>query len=182
MLSLPTNLFLIGYRGSGKTSVAAELAALLGWPWLDTDVEIERRAGKSIREIFADEEEVGFRRREAAVVAEAAAGERHVVALGGGAVLWPDNRQALAGRGAVVWLQASPQTLWQRIRDDPTTFARRPNLTAEGGLAEVERMLAQREPLYAAWADWIVPTEGLSPAEVARRIVQQLRLARNQEA
>lgn len=175
------NLFLIGYRGSGKSSVAAALAELLGWPWIDTDLEIERQAGKTIRQIFAEEGEAGFREREAAAIARIAAADRQVVALGGGAVLRPDNRLALRGRGRVVWLQASPQVLWQRIAGDPATAARRPDLTAAGGLAEVERLLAERTPLYAACADLTVPTEGLAPGEIAQQIVRQLALA-GQEA
>src|SRR5436190_19410550 len=100
------NLFLIGYRGSGKTTVAAALAQRLGWPWIDADVELERRAGRSIKEIFATEGEAGFRDRESATLANLAQRDGWIVALGGGAVLREQNRQAIAGRGKVVWLRA----------------------------------------------------------------------------
>lgn len=170
------NIFLIGYRGSGKTSVASALAAQLGWPWVDTDRQIEQRAGCTIREIFAQKGEEAFRDLESQVLAEVAAGDRQVVALGGGAVVRAANRHALAGRGKVVWLTASPQMLWQRIGQDPTTASRRPHLTAAGGLAEIETLLAQRTPLYAQCADLVLNTEGLAPDQLARQIVQQLGL------
>lgn len=170
------NIFLIGYRGSGKTSVAAALAALLGWPWIDTDGEIERRAGRTIRDLFAQEGEPYFRELEARVVAEVAAGDRQVVALGGGAVLREDNRRALAAGGKVIWLTASPQTLWERIGKDPLTASRRPHLTTAGGLTEIEALLAQRSPLYERCADLALDTEGLAPDQIARQIVQRLGL------
>src|SRR5688572_502997 len=140
------NLYLIGYRGSGKTTVAAELARLLGWNWLDADDEVERRAGTTIKEIFATSGEQSFRDLEAAVIADLAQFSGHVIALGGGAVLREDNRQAIRSSGKVVWLQASPEVLYQRISGDASTAERRPNLTADGGLAEVERLLAVRAP------------------------------------
>jgi shikimate kinase len=168
------NLFLIGYRGCGKTTVAARLADRLGWPAVDADVELERRAGKSIRQIFADEGERAFRDLESAIVASLAAGDRQVIALGGGAVLREENRQALAGRGPVVWLTASPQTLWRRISADATTTDRRPNLTAAGGLEEIRRLLAERAPLYAAAATLVVDAENRSADEIADDIAARL--------
>ena len=169
------NLYLIGYRGSGKTTVAAELARLLGWEWLDADDEIERRAGKSIKEIFASAGEQSFRDLEAAVVGDAAKLTRNVVALGGGAVLREESRQAIRGSGKVVWLEAPPEVLFQRISGDASTAERRPNLTAAGGLAEVERLLAARSPVYAACADLTVDAATVAPAELARQIADWMR-------
>ena len=164
------NLYLIGYRGSGKTTVAAELARLIGWKWLDADEEVERRAGKTIQEIFASSGEQTFRDLEAAVIVDLAKLSSHVVALGGGAVLREESRAAIRASGKVVWLQASPAILFQRISGDPSTSGRRPNLTAAGGLAEVERLLAIREPIYAACADLTLDAEASLPAELASRI------------
>src|SRR5688500_9284949 len=96
------NLFLIGYRGSGKTTVAAELAPRLGWKWLDADDEVERRAGRTIKDIFAASGEQAFRDLEAAVIADMAKLSDRVIALGGGAVLRDDNRQAIRSSGKVV--------------------------------------------------------------------------------
>jgi shikimate kinase len=170
------NLFLIGYRGSGKTTVAAALAGRLGWPWLDADHELERRASRSIREIFEQEGEQGFRDRESAILAELAQRDGCIFALGGGAVLREENRRVTAGRGRVVWLRATPEALFARINADPTTTARRPNLTAKGGLEEIRGLLQEREPLYAAWADLEVNAEGLTPDTIAEAICTQLRL------
>jgi shikimate kinase len=168
------SLFLIGYRGSGKTTVAAELSRLVGWPWIDADEELERRADKSIRQIFADEGEPAFRELETAVVADLANRTRHVIALGGGAVMREQNRAALAGRGKVVWLRASPETLAERIVADPTTGQRRPSLTSLGELDEIREVLAQRTPVYAACADLTIDVEGKSPPQIAEDILASL--------
>jgi shikimate kinase len=169
------NLYLIGYRGSGKTTVAAELGKLLGWDWMDADNEIERRAGKTIKEIFASAGEPVFRDLEAAVIADLARVTRHVIALGGGAVLREESRQAIRESGKAIWLRASPEVLFQRISGDPSTAERRPNLTDTGGLAEVERLLAIRTPLYAACADLTLDAEASVPAELARQIAGWLK-------
>lgn len=170
------NIFLIGYRGSGKTTVARALAERLRWKWRDADVELERRAGKSIREIFADSGEQAFRDLESAVVADLAQFDQHVLALGGGAVLRDQNRQALAGRGKVVWLKATAETLAARIAADPKTAARRPNLTGQGGLDEIRQLLAQREPIYQAVADLAVDAGGETPENIAQQIAAALML------
>ncbi len=169
------NLYLIGYRGSGKTTVAAELARLLGWKWLDTDDEIERQAGKSIKEIFSSSGEQSFRDLEATVVADVAKLASRVIALGGGAVLRKESRRAVRGSGKVVWLQASPEILYQRISDDASTAERRPILTAAGGLSEVERLLAVRSTIYAACADLAVDAAAVAPQELARQIADWMR-------
>ena len=161
---------LIGYRGTGKTTVAQLLGRVCGWDWIDADVEVELRAGQSIAAIFADESEAAFRDLEAQVVAELCARERCVLALGGGAILRETNRQALATCQAVVWLQASAEVIAERIAQDPTTAARRPNLTNHGGRTEIEALLAQREPFYRGCATLEVDTESKEPAEIANEI------------
>jgi shikimate kinase len=170
------NLFLIGYRGSGKTTVAAALAEELGWPWLDADVELERRAGQSIKQVFAEGGEQTFRDLESAIVADLAQRENHIIALGGGAILREENRQAIQSGGKVVWLQASPEALLARVQADQTTAERRPNLTGQGGLAEIRELLAARTHLYAACADLPIDVEHLSPAEIAKKIIASLSL------
>ncbi len=165
------NLVLIGYRGTGKSAVARLLATRLAWPWFDADVEIELRAGKSIARIFADDGEPTFRDLESAVIADLAARDRVVLAVGGGAVMRPQNREALARQGGVVWLTASAETLWQRLASDPATALRRPPLTAAGGITEIIATLAAREPVYRQCAQWEVDTENRTPAEVADAIL-----------
>ena len=113
-------IFLIGYRGTGKSSVARELAARLGYDWTDADDIVEQEAGKTIAEIFADEGERSFRDMEAQCRrARSAASGMSVVALGGGAVLREENRRAISAAGPVVWLTASVDTILDRLEVDP---------------------------------------------------------------
>jgi shikimate kinase len=166
----PSLIFLIGYRGCGKTTVARLLAKKLGWKWLDADEVLEARFGRSIRDIFAEEGVEGFRAKESAVLAELCNLANHVIATGGGVIMRPENRELIRQVGFVVWLTADPQTIWQRLKTDPSTAERRPDLTC-GGLAEIETVLAERQPLYAACAHVTVDTVGREPAEIVNDIV-----------
>ena len=170
-MSDPTRIILIGYRGSGKTTVARLTAERLSWDWLDADPYLEARHGKTIRQIFAEEGEASFRDKEAALLAELCQRDRCVIATGGGVVLRPENREQLRQSGnLIVWLTADAATLWQRISTDATTAERRPNLTV-GGLPEVEELLRGREPLYRECAHVAIDTAALTPAAIAAAIV-----------
>jgi shikimate kinase len=171
------NIVLIGYRATGKTTLAELLATRLGWDWLDADVEIERRAGKTIARIFADEGEPAFRDLEAQVVADLSTRQRLVIAAGGGAPMRPENRQAMRGGGKVVWLRAQPETIFRRMSGDATTADRRPNLTNQGGLEEIVALLAKREPVYRETSHLEIDTEGRNPETIADEIVQRLELS-----
>ena len=163
-------LFLIGYRGSGKTTVGKIVANRLGWAFVDADADLEERHGRTIRDIFTTEGELGFRDKEAAVLADLCARTNTVIATGGGIVLREANRQLLKRHGSVAWLTADPAVLLERIQADPTTAERRPNM-ASGGLAEIEQLLAVREPLYRACTDVVVPVGALSPEQAADAIL-----------
>jgi shikimate kinase len=168
-------LSLIGYRGTGKTSVAPRLAARLGWDWTDADEELERRAGCTIKQVFAAEGEAGFRRREREVLQDLLRRDRLVVAAGGGAILNAETRRELVAAGPVVWLKAAVNTIADRIAGDATTSARRPQLTSAGGVREIEQLLAAREPFYRECASLELDTEGLGVEEIVERIVTFLR-------
>jgi shikimate kinase len=170
------SIALIGYRGTGKTTVAQALAMRLGWDWVDADDVVELRTGKSIAAIFADEGQDAFRDLEAQVVAELCARSRVVIALGGGAVMREANRMALRQCRDIVWLTASPETIETRLAADPTTAGRRPNLTNAGGRNEIERLLTERTPNYRACATLEVDTENKAPADIADEIVAALGL------
>jgi shikimate kinase len=144
------SVFFIGYRGSGKTSVGRALADRLWQPFVDSDAEITKRAGKTIREIFDQDGEPHFRDLETAVVKELASHVEEVIALGGGAVLREENRTAIkAGGHKVIYLRCDVAELVRRITADAATAETRPPLSPlGGGLGEVEKLLAQREPIY----------------------------------
>lgn len=167
----PRNIVLIGYRGSGKTSVGRQLAHRLGWSFVDTDTLIEAAAGRSIAEIFAEEGEPAFREHEEKAIAAAARHEEQVLSAGGGAVLRQANRAALKAAGLCIWLTAPVETLVQRIAADPQSPTSRPNLTPMGGPAEVAALLAERAPLYASLADHAVETAGRDVNQVVDSIV-----------
>jgi shikimate kinase len=168
------SVFLIGYRGTGKTTIARELATRFGFDCIDADDEIERRAGKSIAAIFADEGEPAFRELESSVVADLCKLKRHVVSLGGGAVMSEANRTALRLAGLVIWLKASVETLAERMAADEATQSRRPNLTAIGGMNEIETVLATREPIYRACATFEVDTDDKTPSAIVDEIMTRL--------
>lgn len=167
------NLFLIGYRGTGKSTVGRLISQRLDLPFVDSDDEIERRAGQSIAEIFASEGEAGFRDREAEIVRDLAAQDRTIVALGGGSVLREVNQIAIS-QGRVVWLQADPVTIHRRVNSDQSTAERRPNLTIGGGFDEILQILEQREPIYKACADVIIDTEAKVPEQVADEVLKSI--------
>lgn len=170
-------LFMIGYRGCGKSTVGRRLAQLLNRRFVDTDDQIEQRAGLSIQQIFASEGEAGFRDREEQAISECAKQDGlWVIALGGGAILRDANQNVIRNCGKSIWLRGSAQELYQRIHQDPTTADRRPNLSAGGGYDEVLEILTRREPIYRELADLTIDTEGRVPDEIAEEIAAWARL------
>lgn len=167
-------LTLIGYRGTGKSTVAPVLAARLGWDWIDADVELARRAGRSIREIFATDGEPVFRALERATLVDVLQRTRLVLAAGGGAILNPETRQDFRQAGPVVWLQAAAETLATRLNADPASASQRPSLTPVGGIEEIRQLLTQREPFYRETATLAISVEQHSPEEIAHEILSRL--------
>ncbi len=170
----PQNVVLVGFMGSGKSTVGRLLARQLGFRFVDTDSVIERRAGKPIKAIFADpdEGEGRFRELEERAIAEAARRERQVISTGGGAVTHPGNIGRLRGAGFVVWLDASPATVMERVgesRDRPLLQTPDPEATVRG-------LLDERRPLYQSAADLRVGTGELAPRDIAYGIAESVRL------
>lgn len=166
---------IVGYRGTGKTTVAPRLAEALGCEWADADSVLEARAQRTIREIFATEGEATFRDMEAIVLADLLQQPSIVIATGGGVILRPENRQRLKHEAdVVVWLSAGVDTILERMASDPATAARRPRLTAAAPAEEVVRLLAEREPWYAEVATIAVDTVGREPAEIVAEIQSRL--------
>jgi shikimate kinase len=171
------HVYLIGYRGAGKSTVGAALAHRLGRDWIDTDQRIEQQAGRTIKTIFETDGEQAFRDLESAVITELAAEAQtrpQVVSLGGGAVLRAANRQVLAASGRRIWLTARPEVLFERITQDGTSGDRRPALSGLGAYDEVAALLAAREPLYRELAEKTVDTERLTTEDIAEQIARWL--------
>lgn len=160
----PRNIVLVGFMGTGKTTVARLLAGRLGYAAVDTDEEIERRAGKAIAEIFASEGEAHFRDLESRVLREMLAGEGRVVATGGGAVLREENRRLMLASGWVVALTADAETLIARLAR-PAEAGVRPLLAGDAE-KRVRSLLEERRHAYD-FAHCMIDTSRRTPEEVA---------------
>ena len=168
------NLTLIGYRATGKTSLAKLLAERLGWDWIDADVEIERVAEKTIAEMFAEDGEPAFRDCEARIIADLTSRANLVIAAGGGAPLREESRKAMRAGGQVVWLQASAETIHARMTGDTTTASRRPSLTDRGPLDEIIYVMSAREPIYRESAHVEIDTDGRSLDAIVDEILERV--------
>jgi shikimate kinase len=164
------SIYLVGMMGAGKTTVGRTLARRLKLRFVDSDHEIEARCGVKIPVIFEIEGEAGFRAREAQTIAELTRLEGIVLATGGGVVLAEENRRLLAERGTVVYLRATPEHLYERVRQDKN----RPLLATGDPLERLRELYRARDPLYRAVADLVVDTGRQSVPVLARGLLDQL--------
>ncbi|MGH7235032.1 MAG: shikimate kinase [Nitrospiraceae bacterium] len=165
------NIVLIGYRGTGKTSVGQLLAERLGRQLISTDAEVIRRATLSIPEIVKQFGWDRFRDLESDACLELSGKDRLIIDTGGGVILRQRNVDALKAKGVLVWLTASVRTITERIGGD----TQRPSLTgAKSFTDEVEEVLREREPRYKAAADHVIQTDGRSLAQVAEAILARV--------
>jgi 3-dehydroquinate synthase len=163
------NIVLTGFMGTGKTTVGREVAWRLGRPFVDMDREIEARAGKPVPRIFAEDGEAVFRKMEAELCVELAAERGMVIATGGGALIDPANRAAMAERSTIVCLTCAPEEILHRVRGGGA--GERPLLDCGDPRAEIERLLAARRAAYAK-IPWQVETTGRSVAEIAAHVIR----------
>jgi shikimate kinase len=169
-------VFLVGMMGAGKTTVGRLLADRLGWRYADSDDAVERRTGRTVRELFEAGGEGAFRPLETEALYETVAGEGPmVVAVAGGAVLDPANRALLRRSGTVVWLRASPATLARRVADDVAAPHGHRPLLEEDPEATLARLDAERRALYEDVADVTVDVDDLDPEAVVERVAAALR-------
>ncbi len=161
------NIVLVGFMGTGKTSVAQKLAARLQMPMIDTDDIIVEDSGTDIPDIFARYGEAHFRDLESAAVHKAANLENYVISTGGGVVLRESNLETLKRNGIVFCLTATSEEIWRRVGGE----THRPLLQAPNPLGNIEQMLIERHPFYAR-ADYEIPTTGLSVTAVTDKIVE----------
>jgi shikimate kinase len=164
------NIYLVGLMGAGKSTVGRALARRLKLRFVDSDHEIEARCGVKIPVIFEIEGEPGFRAREAQAVLELTELDGIVLATGGGVVLAEENRRLLSERGMVVYLRATPEHLYERVRQDRN----RPLLAGGDPLARLRELYRQRDPLYRGVADLVVDTGRQSVQVLARGLLEQL--------
>jgi shikimate kinase / 3-dehydroquinate synthase len=167
-------IYLVGFSGTGKSTVATLVAAQLGWKVFDLDRVIAQRAGMTIPLIFEREGEPGFRLREAEALREVSEDGAFVVATGGGAAVRAENRRVMASRGWIIALEGRPETLHARIqlqlkKADPDAI--RPMLDAVYPLDQVRALKHSRQSVYAL-ADWTIHTDRLTPGQVAAEIIR----------
>jgi shikimate kinase len=166
----PKNIFLVGPPGAGKSAVGRRLAKGLHLGFIDSDDEIESRTGVDIPFIFEKEGEEGFRRREAGVIDDVTRVDNIVFATGGGAVIRPENRTHLGGRGYVIYLYTSVDQQLARTAKG----RERPLLENGDRRKTLEELLAHRDPLYREIADLVVDTDGRKVNSVANEIISKL--------
>lgn len=159
------NLVLVGFMGTGKTSVGKRLAAQLRMRYVDTDHMVERKSGRQISDIFAEDGEAAFRSLEHEVVCQVSERDAQVISTGGGVVLDAANMTALKRNGTVFCLTATPEEIYKRVGHQ----THRPLLQTPDPLAQIRTMLAERDPYYAE-ADHIIRTTGRSFSEISASI------------
>ena len=168
------NLYLIGYRCTGKSSVGRILAETLGWVFVDMDSELVAEAGMPIEDIVARRGWKYFREREALLLERLSQTAKQVVSTGGGVVTMPENIVTMHSSGKVIWLHASPSTIAERMKGDIDSARQRPPLHGNDSVAEIEEVFAERLPLYDEAMHLQVETDRLSPREVAEHILRWL--------
>ncbi|MBM9595587.1 shikimate kinase [Roseitranquillus sediminis] len=167
---LAKSVVVVGMMGAGKTAVGTVLARRLGVPFADSDLEIEKASNLTIAEIFAREGEAFFREKEEQVVMRLLDDNRRVLSLGGGAFLSPQIRAVVASRGISVWLRATVDVLWQRVRHKKT----RPLLRTPDPRGTLARLTEERAPVYGL-ADVVVDTRAdITAVETAGLVYEAL--------
>lgn len=172
-MSKTGNIFLVGLMGAGKTTIGKLLAKRLHKTFVDSDHELERRTGVKIPLIFELEGEAGFREREVALIRELSQSEDVVLATGGGAILRPENRAALAQNGTVVYLHARVDDLYARTKHDKN----RPLLQTANPRAKLDELYLERDPLYREIADIVLTSGHQNVHHAVREVERRLREA-----
>lgn len=165
-----TNLYFVGFMGTGKTTVGHAVAQRMGYQLLDSDVEIERKVGKSIPDIFANEGEPAFRALERDFIEHGHPAEKCVVACGGGLVVQPGMLGLLKSKGVVICLQASLETILKRTQGS----RHRPLLNVEDPMERIRTLYAAREPIYRQ-AGTVILTDGRPLSEIVTHVIRTYR-------
>jgi shikimate kinase len=172
------NVVLIGFRGSGKSTVGKALSDRLGREFIDCDAWIEKRTGLTIKEIFERHGESHFRTLESQAIGELSAMDGKVIATGGGAALKYQNMQVFKRNGGkIFFLEVGPETAFRRIQEDATTRSRRPALTEKDPFTEVKEQIELRKPYYEKGADVTIATDGVAIEEIVLAILKHIQEA-----
>jgi shikimate kinase len=168
------NIFLIGYRCTGKTFVGRSLAKRLELSFFDADSELVKEQGMNISEIVNRQGWDVFREMEKAVIKRVCSFDDHVVATGGGAVLDIENVRHMKESGTLVWLKATPETIKRRILQDKSTKDFRPALTSKGFVEEIEETLLRRNPYYENAMDIFIDANSIGIDKICNAIIKKL--------
>ncbi len=163
------NIFLVGFMGAGKSTVGKIVAEKLGYGFCDADMYIEEQAGTTITQIFADHGEDHFRDLESESTETLASEDNKVIATGGGVVQRDRNWDAMKAGGITIYLRATIESVWERIKDDNT----RPLLQVDNPVDTARELLSKRTPMYEK-ADIIIDTDNFSPEQVADQVLSKL--------
>lgn len=168
--SHPRNIVLVGFMGSGKSTIARVLHQRLGYPVVEMDQILEKRAGKPITRIFEEDGEEAFRDMEAGLLCELddPSASKRIISTGGGIVVRPGNREVLPRLGYVVWLKVPAKTILSRT----SQTRHRPLLQTENPEAAVREMMEKREPFYEEVSNLALETTGLDSGEIASGILE----------
>ena len=165
------NVILIGFMGSGKTTVGLRLSYRLRRPVIDTDKEIEREEQRTISDIFAADGEAYFRDKETACLRKLIGSANHlIISVGGGLPIREENRALLHELGQVFYLRAKGETIYERVKDDTT----RPLLQGGDPLAKIQALLNERDPYYQAAADVVISVDGKSFDQILNEIEEHV--------
>jgi shikimate kinase len=170
------NIYLIGYRCSGKTTIGRLLANQLQWSFIDADEMLVETYQQSISEMVARGGWAAFRQKEKEIIRCLSRRHHHVIATGGGVILDKDNIRMMKTSGTVVWLQASVASIEKRMECDAKTDDQRPALTSGNLRQEIEKTLQERLPLYQSAMDLSVRTDELTIDEICRSVISKIKM------
>ena len=168
------NIYLVGYRCTGKTTVGKTLAQRLGKDFIDADDMLVRDAGMTVAEIVQRFGWDDFRNRESRILKTIANMKGKIVATGGGVILRDENIETIRKAGTVVWLRASVKTIAARMANDVNSKDQRPGLTDKGPMSEIEETLELRTPMYRKAMDFSIETDGIPVHDICDRILDKL--------
>ncbi|MBU0991393.1 MAG: shikimate kinase [Proteobacteria bacterium] len=169
------NVYLIGYRCTGKTTIAKMIGRSLGWEYIDADVKLVDDYGMTISDMVSREGWAGFRKKEQSVLKEISTLKKHVIATGGGVILDSENCQIMKDTGIVIWLKAQPDTIMDRMMKDRMTDDQRPALTDKKLAQEILDTLQERLPLYEGAMNFSVETDKSSVTDIEKIILSRLK-------